>query len=159
VAEQYQRPYVESSVFIGHIKNEVIDGIDRGRIAQHIFALTVRGSFKLFTSSITLAEVHKPRGATRLNDVEDNSILEFLERDFIELIDVDRSIGEAANRLCRDQGLDPIDAVHVVCALRARCDVVLTWDDRMLKAEVPGIRISQPEMLGQASLDDVRDTL
>lgn len=32
----YQRPYLESSVFIALIKGEVINTIDRGEIAQHI---------------------------------------------------------------------------------------------------------------------------
>ena len=49
---------------------------------------------------------------------------------FIEIIDVDRQLGEQANRFCRTYGLSPADAIHLTCALRAGCDVLLSWDDR-----------------------------
>jgi predicted nucleic acid-binding protein len=46
------------------------------------------------------------------------TILAFFEHDYIELIDVDRRIGEQANEFCRQYSLYPNDAIHLACALR-----------------------------------------
>ena len=69
-------------------------------------------------------------------------------RYFRELLD--RKIGEHANRLCRQFGLYPNDAIHLACALRAGCDVLFAWDDRFTRAENPGIRIEEPTVAQQA---------
>ncbi len=55
----------------------------------------------------------------------------FCLRDSKSLVEVDRNIGEAANKLCvrfSDNRLRPADAIHLASALRAGCDVLLTWD-------------------------------
>ena len=62
MVEQYTNPYVDSSVFIGWIHEEVIDGVDRKRIADHIITRAENGDFLVHISALTLAEVHKKRG-------------------------------------------------------------------------------------------------
>lgn len=151
---QYKYPYLDSSVFIGWIKGEIIDNIDRKDITEHILKLAENKEFKICASALTLAEVHKKRGSIQLSDAEDESILEFFEREFIDIVDVDRTIGEQANRFCRRYPLRPNDAIHLACALRAKCDVLLTWDGPFASVQHPDIVIENPRKIGQLALLD-----
>ncbi len=152
MADQYKKPYLDSTVFIGWIKGEVVKGVNRKEIAEHILDLAEKGTFQVVTSSLTLAEVHKRRGGSKLTDKEDEKILSYFEHEFIQIVDVDRQIGEMANQLCREQGLRPNDAIHLACDLRARCDAILSWDDTMNKLNRSDIRCEEPEKIGQGKL-------
>ena len=151
MSDQYRYPYLDSGVFIAWIKGEVVKGVDRGRIANHILCLAETGVFKICISSLTLAEVHKRRGSEPLDDKADERILAFFEHSYIDVVDVDREIGEQANRFCRQYGLRPNDSIHLACALRAGCDVLLAWDEDFKAVQHPNIRIEQPQILGQES--------
>jgi predicted nucleic acid-binding protein len=153
VAEQYKNPYLDSSVFLAWLKGENIRGIDRKEIANHILGLASKKVFKINTSALTLAEVHKIKGHNKLDDSQDEKILAYFEHDFINIIDVDRQIGEEANRFCRQFGILPNDAIHIACAIRAECDVLLAWDDRLTAVDHPRIRIEPPKIIGQLSLN------
>jgi len=153
VTKPYQKPYLDSTVFIGYLKDEVIKGVERGKIAEHILQQSEEGTYRIYTSTLTLAEVYHYRGGTKLTEQEADDILLFFERDFFEFIDVDREIGEQANRFCREFGLRPNDAIHLACALRAQCDVLFAWDERMLKTVHPDISVEEPKMRGQLRLD------
>ena len=89
------------------------------------------GHFRIITSYFTLAEVHKKRGhgVPALTDEQNGKILTYFENEFVTFVEVDRGIGEEANRLCqryRDYKLSPPDAIHLASAIRANCDVLLT---------------------------------
>lgn len=75
MADQYQNPYLDSSVFITWIKGEEVNGVDRKDIVDHILGLAERGTFKVNISALTLAEVHKKKGSPRLDPDEDEKIL------------------------------------------------------------------------------------
>lgn len=152
MAEEYDKPYLDSSAFISWLKGEVVKGVPRGDIVAHILSQAEAGDFKIHTSAITLAEVHKLRSAPALADDQDEKILAYFEHDFILIIDVDRRIGEEANRLCRQHGILPNDAIHLACALHAGCDILLAWDDRFVKVQHPGMRLEEPQRLGQGRM-------
>jgi predicted nucleic acid-binding protein len=162
VAEQYKKPYLESSVFIAWIKGESIPQTDaagkeigcenRAEIAKHILSLAEAGQFHVYTSSITITEVHKGNNGKPASH-SDSSTIDFFRSGFFKVIDVDRTIAESAHRCCRTLRLKPYDAVHLACALRAGCDVLLTWDSDLLNITHDGITISKPQAFGQAVLD------
>ena len=162
MAEQYKKPYLESSVFIAWIKGESIPQTDaegkeigrenRAEIAKHILSLAEAGQFHVYTSSITITEVHKGNNGKPASD-GDSKTIDFFRSRFFKIIDVDRTIAESAHRCCRSLRLKPYDAVHLACALRAGCDVLLTWDSDLLKITYDGITISKPQAFGQAVLD------
>jgi predicted nucleic acid-binding protein len=152
VAEQYRQPYLESSCFIAWIKGEVVEKIDRKKIVQHILKLSEQGRFRIITSSWTLAEVHKRKSGPVLDEKEGNKILDFFEREFFDMVEVTRAIGEDAHRLARRYGLKPTDAVHLAAAVRAKSDVLLTFDPDLYNIKHPNIRIEAPEIIGQPSL-------
>jgi predicted nucleic acid-binding protein len=159
--ENYIAPYIDSSVFIAWIHKEVVGGIDRFAIADHIIKNAERGKYPIYISALTLSEVHKlPRGtAPPLTKEQDEMIIRFFQNDCFKVLPVDRDIGEKANRFCRDYGIHGNDATHLACALRAKCDVLLVWDRPLAtKVQHPDIRIEPPEILGQGFLNLRSDT-
>lgn len=155
MAEQYRQPYLDSSVFIAWIKGEVRGDVDRKAIVNHILHLAERGNYQVFISALTLAEVHKGHGnnhAAQDRQDQDEQVLQFFENDYIQVIDINRQIGEDANRFCRQYGLSPADAIHLACALHAGCDVLLAWDDGLTRIQHPEIRIEEPQIVGQVAL-------
>jgi len=137
VAEQYKKPYFDASAFLAWIKKEEPNGIKRWENVGHILTLAEKGQFHIFTSTITLAEVHKLRSGPILADELNGELLAYFEHEFIELIDVDRMIGEQANAFCRQYGIFPNDAIHLACALRVKCDVLLAYDGRLPTLAIP----------------------
>jgi len=153
LVEQYRRPYLDSSVFIAWIMGEVREGVGRAQIAASVIRLAEQRVYPIITSAATLAEVHKHKGLPRLTSDQDQTILAFFEQEFIQLVTVDRRIGERANQLCREYGLNPFDGIHVASALAAQCDVLLAWDPHLTNTVIPGIRLEAPQILGQIPLE------
>jgi hypothetical protein len=76
---------------------------------------------------------------------------------FVEVIEVDREIGLDAHRFCRQYSsnkLLPNDAIHLACALRASCDVLLAWDTPLTTVSHPGIRIEEPSIYDRGLFTD-----
>ena len=152
-AEQYRYPYLDSSVFIAWLKGEIADGVDRKRVADHILRAAESGIHRICISALTIAEVHKKRGSKRLTEKEQTEILDFFERDYIDVMSVDRMIGKRAHIFCRDYALSPADAIHLACAIRGQCDVLLSWDDFLNAVNHPAIRCEEPKVTGQIEMD------
>ena len=112
------------------------------------------GVYRIYTATWTMAEVHKKRTvpAVTLSTENDLNVLALFEQEFFELIQLDREIGEDANRIAREKGLMPGDAVHVASALRAECDVLLSWDRHLVGKTDLGISAEYPQLIGQAQL-------
>lgn len=150
----YKKPYFDSGVFIGLIKDERIEKvgpkgektiIERGKIAEHLLGLAEQEVFLVVISALTLAEVHKKRGSPKLSQDEDEKILKYFERDFFMVVPIDRTIGEEANKFCRRYvSLPPNDAIHLACAKKAGCDVLWSWDSDLTQISDAGIRIENP---------------
>jgi len=153
--DRYLAPYLDSSVFIAWINKEVVDQVDRFAIADHIIRNAERGKYLIYISALTISEVHKlPRGTTPpLTKEQDEMIIRFFLNDWFKVLPVDRDIGAAANKFSRDYGIHGNDAIHLACALRAKCDVLLVWDRPLAtKVQRPDIRIESPQILGQSFL-------
>lgn len=147
----YQRPYLESSVFIALIKGEVINTIDRGEIAQHILDDASAGRWPIFTSTFTLAEVIKARNRLLLTPSEEKRIDDFFKHEYIKLVILDREVAELARKLARNHGLHPPDAVHLASAVKAQADELLTWDEGHfpINTTIDGVTSKLPYWFGQ----------
>lgn len=154
MGDLYVRPYLDSSVFLGWVKNppEIVNGVNRQDVGRHVMSLAEKGKYEIYTSTFTLAEVHKLRAGPVTDSEQNDLLLKYFEHPFIQLIEVDRLIGEHANQLCRQFNIYPPDAVHMACAIRAGCDVLLAWDGRFSKASYSGLKIEEPDILGQQPL-------
>ena len=161
MSDQYQRPYLDSSVWIAWIKGEVKDGVDCKDVTNHILRHAQDGAYPIYISTLVLAEVHKRRHSAVLTATEDDDILDFFQHDWIKTVEVDRYTAEQANRLCRNTSimppgekcLMPNDAIHVATAIRAKCDYILAWDGGILKMNHPDIKAEKPQKRGQLFMD------
>lgn len=149
VQQRYERPYLDSNVFIAWKKGEVIEGVDRAAIAEHILLQADENhAYRITISALTIAEVYKVRrGGERLSKRATEDLLLYFQHDWFDIIPVDRRIGEDANGFCRQYGILPNDAIHLACALRASCDVLLAWDGRFCKVNHPSIRLEEPQII------------
>ncbi len=151
----YKRPYMESSVFIAFIKGEMIDDHDCKAVVDSILAGAEDGTFPICTSSLTIAEVFKTKKSTPLTEKENEDLRPYFRAEYIRLIEVDRDIAEHANELCRIAAskpgahkLRPNDAIHIACAERAGCDVLLSYDTDLTKQVHDSFSIQWPERIG-----------
>jgi predicted nucleic acid-binding protein len=149
-------------VFIAFIKGEKTQGPNHDQDAKAIFDSIIDaargGAFKIITSGLTIAEVFKnkknPEMGLTLQENED--LRPYFREDYIQIVEVDRDVGDRANELCRTlpadpstsaRALRPNDAIHIASAERAECDVVLAWDPDFIsqKARISTIRLETPE--------------
>jgi predicted nucleic acid-binding protein len=155
----YLKPYLDSSVWIAAFTGQALEGHNgrpRCEIALHILEESEKGKYLIYISALTLAEVHKVKGNSLppLTTEEDERILAYFERDNIRVVEVDRTIGEQANLFCRQFGIKPNDAIHLACALSAKCDVLLFWDRAVTDRakQHPGIRVEEPRITSAKQL-------
>jgi predicted nucleic acid-binding protein len=149
VVSKYKRPCLDSSVFIGGLNGEICNGIKRRVVLDYILEKARTGEFKVFISALTIAEVYKTRKRAKSGDKQLDEMLEVINEPFVEVIEVDREVGVRAHKLCRKytlQKLYPNDAIHLACALRAKCDVLLAWDTPLTAVTHPDIRIEEPRI-------------
>lgn len=60
---------------------------------------------------------------------DEDRIRRYLRNPFIELVEVERRVGELARDLqWAHRSLIPHDAVHLACALVGECDILFTYD-------------------------------
>ncbi len=155
MAAPYLRPYLDSGIFISWLRDidegTLADGTagNRHPIGERILADAEAGVYQATTSFFTMAEVYKKVGheATALTDTENGKILAYFQNPWITWVEVEWNIGQDANKLLVEHKVDrlrPVDAIHLASALRAKCDVLLTWDGPLSRIDHPGIRIEFP---------------
>lgn len=159
IKSQYVKPYFDSAVFISWLKDTDVgpsapngdDQIDRHPISERVIVQAEDGIYPIVTSYLTMAEVFKKKGDGNqpLSDTQNGKIVKYFENEWIEWVPLERLIGEDANALLvkyRAAKLRPFDAIHLASALRAKCDVLLTWDGPLAAINHPDIRIEFPEV-------------
>ena len=147
VAGKYKQPCLDSSVFIAGLDGEICKGVKRAVVFRYILEKAKSGEFIIFIAAITLAEVYKTKKRAKSTDPLLDEFLELISEPFVEVIEVDRETGINAHKLCRRFAADklyPNDAIHLACAMRARCDVLLAWDAPLIGVSHPDIRIEEP---------------
>jgi predicted nucleic acid-binding protein len=100
---------------------------------KHIIEQAQRGDVELWTSAFTYAEVYKKKcsiNTVGIDVSDDQSFEDYIEQDFVKLIQVDSDVGRAARRLLRAHPSigKPQDAVHVASALLENVHELHTFD-------------------------------
>jgi predicted nucleic acid-binding protein len=155
----YIRPYFDSGLFISwlHPAGDVgtlADGSsgDRHPISTAVLQDAEDGKYGCLTSYFTMAEVFKKKGhgVQALTSDQNGKILKYFDNPWITWVEVDYLVGRMANELLvkyhGSDRLQPCDAIHLAAALRAKCDVLLTWDTRLAAISHPDIRIELPSI-------------
>ena len=123
------RYYWDACTWIALIKQEA----GRYEACKHTIDLAENGKAEIWTSAFTLAEVFKRKidgGTTSLEVQSDEDFEDYIERDFVQIVQVDADVGTAARRLLRAHPEigKPQDAIHVATALLNDLDELHTYD-------------------------------
>jgi hypothetical protein len=123
--------YWDSCAFLALLKNEA-DYIDE---CKSVIKAAKDGKVMIVTSALTFVEVIKlEKGKPKLSKDVEEKIRAFFKHEWIYIYDLDRKIGELARDLMWEyEGLKPKDATHVATAVRAKVDVLETFDDGLIK--------------------------
>lgn len=86
----------------------------------------------------------------------DAKVSAFFEQGFIEWVEVDLTVARDARRVSKEHGLRGADAIHLASAVRASCDVLMTWDKRFpIGKAVDKVEVQEPRLFGQLQIDDL----
>ena len=155
--EGYNKPYLDSSVFLALVKKEETQQegeLARWQIAEHIFGDAEAGHFTIYTSTITITEVRRIRRQDQPLDADElKQVQEFFQHQYIQTIDVTREIAEMAQELGASYGITAMDAIHLATAIWWECDALLVWDKRFSRhfenGPIHGVTVSEPNWEGQ----------
>lgn len=151
---KYRRVYLDADVYLGLIKGE------EGRVetARHLLKGGQDEHFSVVASTLLYAEVcgHGDVRAARDWNTVDAKVNAFLEHGFIQWVEVDLVVARKARELSREYGLRGQDAIHLASAVRASCDVLMTWNkkDFPIGKTVHGVDVCEPFRFGQLTLGD-----
>jgi predicted nucleic acid-binding protein len=149
VPDAYQRPYLDSSIYIAAIKGETAEP-GKGDLSGQVISLAQQGHFPVIASTFVYAEVIKDRNAPKLTPQQEATIDGFFEQSFITWVEVDLVIAKAARNISRQLGLKPPDAIHLATAARVGADQFLTWDpDFPDGAVLEGVSCHRPHLVGR----------
>jgi predicted nucleic acid-binding protein len=154
----YRRLYLDADVYLGLIKGEQ----DRVDIARSLLRDAQDKRFVVVASTLIYAEVcghGEVRAAADAVEV-DRKVSAFFEHGFIQWVEVDIAIAREARRLSREHRLRGADAIHLASAVRASCDVLMTWNknDFPIGQNVLGVDVREPFLFGQGNLEDAQPT-
>lgn len=129
------RQYWESSVFVSYLSEE--EG--RVEIVRDLLDEAYAGRLEIYTSSFTLTEVIKVKGHPPMTQKDEEKLVTFFEYPFINIINADRDICEAARQHYWLDGLKPKDALHLASALtikaRLPLDALFSWDTDFVRID------------------------
>lgn len=114
---------------------------EQGRFeaCAHLIEQAQKGEIEIWTSAFTYAEVYKRNCSGELagiSPIDDKSFEDYIEQEFVQLVQVDADVGRAARRLLRQYPSigKPQDATHVASALLMDVHELHTFDRQDLLA-------------------------
>ena len=98
------------------------------------------GKHELVTSYMLRYEYSK-----NLYEMRRNQIMDFIKNNtFAYVTDKNREEYDKKASEIMKQGVHYKDAIHIACAIAAKCDYLLTTDDRMLRFKSDEIKVVSP---------------
>ncbi|MEA5553784.1 PIN domain-containing protein [Anabaena cylindrica UHCC 0172] len=150
------RHYWDSCTFLAVLKNED----DKIKECLSVMKAAKAGEVIIVTSALTFIEVIRlERGKPKLSKDVEEKIRSFFRHEWIYVYELDRIIGELARDLMwQHESLKPKDAAHVATAIKAKVDVLETFDEGLIKLSgtigEPLLRITRPYLPNQLELFD-----
>ncbi len=146
MANPYQRPCVDTNVFTYLLTGQPPD---RAETCRLVFEGAEQGLYPIVASTLVAAEVLYWTGEDKQSVTDEGlaKIEAFTRRSFITWISVDLVVAEKTRALSRQFPVlkRPHDTVHLVTAILAGCDVLLTNNTKHLPEGVyDGVTVRRP---------------
>ncbi len=113
---------------------------DCGELSERVVALRqhmIERHDQLLTSTLTLGEILVKPMETERGDLRD--AYERALRSAAQIVPFDDGAAITYAAVRRDRTIRPPDAIQLACAAQARCDLLITNDDRLSRKRVKGI--------------------
>lgn len=129
MASNYKKYYWDTCAWLGFINQEA-GKVDR---CQYVISLARAGNAQVWTSAFTLAEVFKKNCGNGVGGIDSSSDADFenyVQQDFLVVVQVDYDVGVLARRLLRAHPKlkKPADAIHLATAAISNVDELHTFD-------------------------------
>lgn len=151
---EYERLYLDADVYLALIKGEP----GRVEIARTLLRGGQQGQFRVVASTLLYAEVC---GHGEVRAATDQAAVTRRSAPSLSMAPLSGSRStwwwrERARRLSRTQRLRGADAIHLASAIRARCDVLMTWNknDFPIGQRVGQVEVREPFLFGQTTIED-----
>ncbi len=142
--------YWDSCAFLAWLQNEA----EHADACNDTLEAAKTSGFIIMTSALTLTETLWLRGGPKLGEDKARILNRFFRRSFLRVVNVDRAVAEAAQRLVWHDDVKPKDAIHVATALRYQCTLLETFDAALIaRTGLYGLTIRAPKRRAQGSLD------
>lgn len=152
-APRAESRYWDSDCFLGWLLGEA-DKVDGCR---QVLDAADEGRVRIFTSTLTIAEVLHLRGRPGIDANQRQAVQRFFDRRYIVPVPLMREVAELARDLHWEQNIAPKDAVHVASALSAGLELLNTFDRGLLdktglEVDGRGLAIEKPAIEGELPL-------
>lgn len=143
--ERYQRPCLDTNVFIDFLHGASASTPRRAGIAREIFDGAEQGLYKIVASTMVVAELIRDPGTIQVTG-QDLRLDAFLLQPFFVWVDVDLAVARLARSLAGQHSIrNPRDAVHLASGIRGEADCLLTADRRDMPPGVyEQLRVAEP---------------
>ena len=119
-----EKRYWDSSVICALLNEEK----DRAPDCVNVINGAKAGKVQIIVSALAIAEVLKYRQNKPIRKDDRQKVIEFFQHQFITVVTLDRWIAFKSQEVHWDHNVPPRDAVHVATALRARVNVMESYD-------------------------------
>src|SRR5262249_2514454 len=119
-----KRVYWDSCVFIDRLQRSP----DKIVVLEELTDAARAAKLIIVASTLCIAETVKIGTGDAGSKSQSESIFKFFENPWIELVQVDFEIAKLAHEISRDYGVKPADAIHVATAIKAKVEVLHTYD-------------------------------
>lgn len=138
-----ERIYWDSDCFLGFFNNED-DKIER---CKYVVDRAHNGEIEIVYSVITLTEVIKMKGKSRIKEEQEETIKDFFDNDFLIPANVDEWIGTLARNLIWEKNTEPKDSIHVATAIYRNISTMNTFDKVLIKKMGTNLKLRNGDLL------------
>lgn len=136
---------------------------ERANGCGEVLARAEAGDCVIWTSPLAMVACVEDDGWSDVEPSDRLTVYDFFRRRYVKLVQLDRAVAEFAWDIMADHKLSHSQAVHLASALRARAEVLETFDVELLKLDEkvaghPHLRIQRPRVT-KGPLFDLLDEL
>jgi len=123
-----EQVYWDSNAFLGFLNDEP----DKADACTLVLKAAENGHLMIVTSAIALAEVIYLKGQKKLDPAKRAKIDHFFRASYISVRNVTRETSDLARNAVWDNGVRPMDAIHVATACLHKIPAMNTFDGKLI---------------------------
>lgn len=123
-----ERRYWDSDCFLSWLNDEP----GKADLCGDVLVETSEGKILIVTSALTITEVLKLKGKSKIPVEQEKEVIDFFRNEYIVIRNVTRYIAECARNYVWYNGINPKDAIHVATAVDDKLTLLNTFDSGLI---------------------------